>query len=238
MSTSASTGTEGPDRPDSPLRPVRVVLVDDDPMVLQGLTMILGRGSAGRVEVVGTAGDGAAAVTAVQAHHPDVVLMDLRMPVRDGISATAEIVRLPDAPRVLVLTTFDGDDEPVRAARAGAVGFLLKTESPEDVIAAVLAAARGEGAVSRRTARQLMAHIGNGPDAAERERARRGLARLTDRERDVADLVAEGLSNREIAGRLYVSEGTVKTHLAAVQDKLGVANRVLVAVAVTLGRRR
>ena len=182
---------------------------------------------------MGSAADGTEVVPAVQAHYPDVVLMDIRMPRKDGSTATREVIALPDPPEVVVLTTFDGDDEPIRAAHAGAVGFLLKTESPEDVVAAVRAVAAGEGAVSKRTAKQLLAHIADGPGAAERERARRLFATLTGREAEVAAAVARGLTNREVAAELFVSEGTVKAHLAAVQEKLGVDNRVLVAVMVT-----
>ncbi|MGD8151059.1 response regulator [Ornithinimicrobium sp. Y1694] len=214
-------------------RPIRVLLVDDDPMVVRGLRMMLEHGSEGAISVVGTAADGTEVVPAVQAHYPDVVLMDIRMPRKDGISATREVAALPDSPRVIVLTTFDGDDEPIRAAHAGAVGFLLKTESPEDVIAAVRAVASGEGAVSKRTAKQLLAHIADADASGARREARRLVGTLTEREQDVARGVARGLTNKEIAAELFVSEGTVKAHLGSVQEKLQVDNRVLVAVLVT-----
>lgn len=218
---------------EAPARPIRVLLVDDDPMVVRGLQLMLEAGSDGEISVVGTAGDGTEVVQAVRAHYPDVVLMDVRMPRKDGIAATREIVALPDAPAVVVLTTFDGEDEPIRAAHAGAAGFLLKTESPEDIVAAVRAVAAGEGAVSKRTARQLLHHIADAPGAADQRRAGRLVAALSPREAQVASAVARGLTNREIASELYVSEGTVKAQLATVQDKLGVDNRVLVAVLVT-----
>ena len=214
-------------------RPVRVVLVDDDPMVCSGLRMILSRGSDGRVEVVASVPDGDQAVEAVQRHHPDVVLMDVRMQRMDGLTATSLVRALPDPPEVIVLTTFDSDDEPFRAAAAGASGFLLKTESPEDLVQHVLAVAAGEGAVSKRTARQFMQHLHVSSVSPQRRAAQRALARLTDREGEVAALVAEGLSNAEIAARLYVSPSTVKAQLASVQDKLRVDNRVMVAVLVT-----
>lgn len=214
-------------------RPVRVVLVDDDPMVCSGLRMILSRGSDGRVEVVASVPDGDQAVEAVQRHHPDVVLMDVRMQRMDGLTATSLVRALPDPPEVIVLTTFDSDDEPFRAAAAGASGFLLKTESPEDLVQHVLAVAAGEGAVSKRTARQFMQHLHASSVSPARRAAQRALARLTDREAEVAALVAEGLSNAEIAARLYVSPSTVKAQLASVQDKLRVDNRVMVAVLVT-----
>ncbi len=219
-----------PTRPD---RPVRVVLVDDDPMVCSGLRMILARGSGGRVEVVASVPDGDQAVEAVQRHHPDVVLMDVRMQRMDGLTATGRVRALPDPPEVIVLTTFDSDDEPFRAAAAGASGFLLKTESPEDLVQHVLAVAAGEGAVSKRTARQFMQRLHDSSASPERRSAQRALASLTDREREVAALVTEGLSNAEIAERLYVSPSTVKAQLSSIQDKLGVDNRVMVAVLVT-----
>lgn len=222
---------------DMAARPVRVLLVDDDPMVCSGLRMILGRGSGGRIEVVAAVHDGDEAVGAVQRHHPDVVLMDVRMPRMDGITATARVRALPSPPEVIVLTTFDSDDEPFRAAEAGANGFLLKTESPEDLVGHVRAVAAGEGAVSKRTARQFMAQWRQEGTGPARD-ARRVLARLTPREREVADRVAQGLSNSEIADQLYVSASTVKAQLAMIQDKLGVTNRVMIAVLVTQGGPR
>lgn len=215
-------------------RPVRVLLVDDDPMVCAGLRMILGRGSDGRVKVVGSASDGDQAVGAVQAHHPDVVLMDVRMQRTDGLTATARVRALPDPPEVIVLTTFDADDEPLRAAAAGASGFLLKTESPEDLVRHVLAVADGEGAVSKRTARQLLQHLHDTTASPERVRAADAVATLSPRETEVAELVARGLSNAEIGEQLYVSPSTVKAQLSSIQDKLAVDNRVMVAVVVTL----
>ena len=139
--------------------PIRVLIVDDVPMLCAGLAFTLERGSAGAIAVVGTAHDGLAAIEAVHAHHPDVVLMDIQMPRLDGLSATARLRQLPNPPEVIVITTFDADDEPVRAARAGASGFLLKSEDPFEVIAAIKAVAAGEGALSRRTAKQLLGHV-------------------------------------------------------------------------------
>lgn len=218
-------------------RPIRVLLVDDDPMVVRGLELMLEAGSDGQIEVVGTATDGTQVVPAVQAHHPDVVLMDVRMPHLDGIAATRAVRALPQAPAVVVLTTFDGEDEPIRAAHAGAAGFLLKTESPDDIVAAVRAVAAGEGAVSRRTARQLLHHIAGPAGSVDHRRAGELIGTLSPRELEVARAVARGLTNREIAAELFVSEGTVKAQLSAVQDKLGVDNRVLVAVLVTQAGR-
>lgn len=215
-------------------RPVRVLLVDDDPMVRSGLTMILQRGSHGRIQVVGEAADGDQAVAAVERHHPEVVLMDVRMQRTDGLTATSRVRALAHPPEVIVLTTFDSDDEPFRAAAAGASGFLLKTESPEDLVQHVLAVAAGEGAVSKRTARQFMHHLHTSSASPECVSARQAMARLTDREREVATLLSGGLSNAELAERLYVSQSTVKTQLASIQAKLGVDNRIQVAVLVAL----
>lgn len=220
-------GADGQDRP------VRVLVVDDDPMVCSGLRMILNRGSGGRLEVVASVDDGDQAVTAVQRHHPDVVLMDVRMQRMDGVRATERVRALPNAPEVIVLTTFDSDDEPFRAAAAGASGFLLKTESPDDLVQHVLAVAEGEGAVSKRTARQFMQHLNHGSTSPERVAARDAMRELTEREAEVAALVAQGQSNDDIAAQLYVSVSTVKAHLASIQAKLGVDNRVMVAVLVT-----
>lgn len=216
-------------------RRIRVVVVDDDQLMVKGLSLMVEMASQGEITVVGTAHDGSGAVPAVQQFFPDVVLMDIRMPGMDGIAATRAVMALPRPPRVIVLTTLDSEDEPVRAAEAGAAGFLLKTESPEDVVAAVRAVAAGDGALSRRTAKQLLGHIGRDTNASRRQEARALLARLTDKEREVAEAVARGLSNPEIGGELFVSVSTVKAHLAAVQEKLGVENRVLIAVLVTQG---
>ena len=217
--------------PTPPAPPIRIALVDDQQLVRAGFALVIN--SQPDMEVVVEASDGAQALRMLESYPVDVVLMDVRMPRQDGIATTREIVALPDAPAVVVLTTFDGEDEPIRAAHAGAAGFLLKTESPEDIVAAVRAVAAGEGAVSKRTARQLLHHIADAPGAADQRRAGRLVAALSPREAQVASAVARGLTNREIASELYVSEGTVKAQLATVQDKLGVDNRVLVAVLLT-----
>ncbi len=213
--------------------PIRVLIVDDDPAVCSGLAFILKHAARDEIEVVATAHDGAEAITAVQSHRIDVVLMDIQMPQMDGITATKHIRALPDPPQVLILTTVETADEPVRAAAAGAIGFLLKSEDPERYIRGIRDVAAGEGTLSPRTSRQLMHYIGADETGARRQAAQRALAQLTDRELDVAKLVAGGLSNAEIAGELYLSASTVKTHLSAIQDKLQVDNRVLIAVEVT-----
>ncbi|PDP88601.1 DNA-binding response regulator [Glycomyces fuscus] len=214
--------------------PVRVLLVDDDPLVRAGLRIMLC--GDGDVEVVGEAGDGAEVPAAVAEHRPDVVLMDVRMPGTDGIAATEALRGDGDGPQVLVLTTFDADATVVRALRAGAAGYLLKHTAPERIVEAVRRAAAGEPVLSPSVARALMDRVA-GSDPVERteapsrrERARERLALLTDREREVAEAVTAGLSNAEIAERLYMSMGTVKAHVSSALTKLDLAGRVQLAL--------
>jgi DNA-binding NarL/FixJ family response regulator len=207
---------------------VRVLLVDDDPMVCQGLELMLS--SAPDVEVVGRAADGDEAVAAVQAHRPDVVLMDVRMQRVDGLAATRAVLAEPRPPRVLVLTTFGEDDEAVRAVQSGAAGFLLKTESPQAIIAAVRGVAAGDGVLSGGPAARVLAHLQGDPRRVVRDRAALQFAGLTDREREVAALVAAELTNEQIARRLHLGLGTVKSHLATIQAKLACSGRVGIAV--------
>lgn len=206
----------------------RILLVDDDPLVRTGLRLLLS--SDPELEVVGEAGDGDEVVEAVQRHAPDVVLMDLRMPRMDGIEATRAVRALPRAPHVISLTTWDVDDAVLRSLEAGAEGFLLKSSSPAEIIGAVKAVVAGDAVLSPRSTRQVLDHLARGGDGRAREEALAAMAVLTERERDVAVAVGHGLSNAEVAERLYVSAGTVKTHLTAIQTKLGVRNRVQVAV--------
>lgn len=207
-------------------QPIRVLLIDDDPMVFAGFELILSRSE--DIELVGAASDGDEAVAAVQRHFPDVVLLDVRMQRVDGISATAALRALPHPPRVIVLTTFDADDVVMRAIGAGASGFLLKTASAGDMIAAIRNVHAGAGALSPQSVPQVFAQVGD--SGAERAAARAAIGALSDRERDVVQLVGEGLSNQQIGARLYVGEATVKTHLASAQRKLGVDGRVRLAV--------
>jgi DNA-binding NarL/FixJ family response regulator len=200
---------------------VRVVVVDDEPMVCAHLSTILG--SDGDIEVVATAHDGAAGVEAVTRSRPDVVLMDLRMPVMDGITAIERIGRLASPPPVVVLTTFDADQYVLRALRAGASGFLVKSTPPGDLIGLVKVAAEGHTVLSPAAARRLIAASADREPA--RARARRLAATLTDREAEVLAGLGEGLSNAQIAGRLYLSEATVKGYVSRLLDKLGCANR-------------
>ncbi|MDT0269902.1 response regulator transcription factor [Streptomyces sp. DSM 44915] len=208
---------------------IRVLLADDDPLVRTGLRLLL-RG-AGDIEVVGEAANGAEVGDAARRHSPDVVLMDLRMPVLDGLAATRALARGgADAPPVIVLTTFDEPGLVVSAMRAGAAGYLLKHAEPAEIVAAVRLAARGEPALSPAAARALMAHAAAGGGDGRAERARRRLALLSDRERAVAEAVAESLSNSEIGARLHLSVGTVKAHLSSALTKLGLDNRVQLAL--------
>jgi DNA-binding NarL/FixJ family response regulator len=211
---------------------VSVVVVDDDALVRAGLRLILG--GAPEVRVVGEAADGADAVEVVQRERPDVVLMDIRMPRVDGLEATRRLVALPEPARVLVLTTFDTDDMVLQALRAGAAGFLLKDTPPERLVAAVRAAADGEPTLSPSVMTQLIARVSaEVPDAVVRaDPSVQRIASLTDREREVAVVLARGLSNAEIAAELFMSVPTVKTHLSRILDKLGATNRVQAAIAI------
>jgi DNA-binding NarL/FixJ family response regulator len=202
---------------------VRVVVVDDEPMVCAHLRTILG--SAPDIEVVDEAHDGAAGVTAVVRNRPDVVLMDLRMPVLDGIAAIEQIVRLPDPPVVVVLTTFDADQYVLRALRAGAAGFLVKSTPPEDLIGLVRVAAEGHTVLSPAAARRLIAASASADSQPAAERARKLTGSLTEREAEVLACLGEGLSNAQIAGRLYLSEATVKGYVSRMLEKLGLDNR-------------
>ncbi|TDC97874.1 response regulator transcription factor [Nonomuraea deserti] len=197
---------------------IRVLVADDDPMVRHHLRTILT--SEGEVEVVAEAEDGAEAVEAVLRAAPDVVLMDIRMPGVDGITATAEIARLPAPPVVVALTTFDSDAHVLRALQAGASGFLVKSTPPEDLLDLVKVAAQGATVLSPSAARHLVSRSAPA-DGAEREK----LATLSERERDVLACLGEGLTNGEIAARLFLSDSTVKSYISRLLGKLGLANR-------------
>jgi DNA-binding NarL/FixJ family response regulator len=200
---------------------IRVVVVDDEPMVCAHLRTILG--SADGLEVVGEAHDGAAAVEAVTRDRPDVVLMDLRMPGVDGLTAIERINQRPDAPVVVALTTFDADQYVLRALRAGAAGFLVKSTPPEELIRLVRVAADGNMVLSPAAARRLVA--ASADRQSTRQRARELVESLTERELEVLACLGEGLSNAQIAKRLYLSEATVKGYVSRMLDKLRCANR-------------
>lgn len=213
------------------IRPIRVLLVDDDALVRSGLKMMLA--GDGQVAVVGEAQDGRGVLAAVDLHHPDVVLMDIRMPGLDGIAATRLLHGQPSAPAVIVLTTFDADELVLRALQAGAAGFLLKDSPPADIVRAIQAVHAGEGSLSPSVARRLIAMVAGDPDtAARRERAQRQLASLTAREREVAAAISQGQSNAEIAGSLHMSVATVKAHVSRLLVKFGADNRVQIALLV------
>jgi DNA-binding NarL/FixJ family response regulator len=215
---------------------VRVLLVDDDPLVRSGLRMMLA--GAGRIQVVGEVDDGRGVLAAVDAHHPDVVLMDIRMPELDGIAATRLLRTQPRPPSVLVLTTFDADELVVRALRAGAAGFLLKDTPPAEIVRAIELVHAGDGMLSPAVTRRLIALVAGDDDAgARQEGARERLATLSGREREVALAVGRGLGNAEIAAELYMSVATVKAHVSRLLTKLDVENRVQIALLVQEAQR-
>ncbi|MEV0825028.1 response regulator transcription factor [Nonomuraea rubra] len=200
---------------------VRVVIVDDEPMVCGFLRTILG--SAPDIDVVGQAHEGESGLREVIRARPDLVLMDLRMPGVDGLTAIERVNQLPNPPAVVVLTTFDADQYVLRALRAGAVGFLVKSTPPEDLIGLVRVAAEGHTVLSPVAARRLVAASTDRLSA--REQARDLVASLTERERQVLTCLGEGLSNAQIAARLYLAEPTVKGYVSRLLDKLGCVNR-------------
>lgn len=211
--------------------PIRVVLVDDDALMRSGLTMMLA--GARQIELVGQADDGRGVLAAVDLYHPDVVLMDIRMPRLDGIAATKLLRARPRPPAVIVLTTFDADELVVRALQAGAAGFLLKDTAPAEIVRAIESVHAGEGGLSPAVARRLIALVARGSAAASRrQQARERLASLTARELEVATAVGEGQSNAEIASQLYMSLATAKAHVSRLLAKLDVENRVQVALLV------
>jgi DNA-binding NarL/FixJ family response regulator len=212
---------------------IRVLVVDDDALVRSALAMVLG-GDSG-ICLVAEATDGDEVAAAVDAHRPDVVLMDIRMPRMDGLAATEILRRRKQPPEVIVLTTFHADDQVLRALRAGASGFLLKDTPPADIVAAIHRVASGEAMLSPAVTRQLIAHVNEleGPVTIKDPRGRRARAlldQLSDREREVALAVGRGMSNAQIAGELYMSIATVKAHVSRVLTKLELDNRVQVAL--------
>lgn len=198
-----------------------MLVVDDEPMVCAHLRTILG--SSEDIEVVDEAHDGAAAVEAVIRHRPDIVLMDLRMPGVDGLTAIERISKLDQPPKVVALTTFDADQYVLRALRSGASGFLVKSTPPEDLIGLVRVAADGHTILSPVAARRLVA--ASSDEEAARERAKSLVGRLTERETDVLTCLGEGLSNAQIASKLFLSEATVKGYVSRMLVKLECANR-------------
>jgi DNA-binding NarL/FixJ family response regulator len=205
---------------------IRVLLVDDDALVRAGLTMMLD--GANGIEVVGEAADGDQVPAAVDAHAPDVVLMDLRMPRTDGITATRRLRARPRAPEVIVLTTFDADENVLGGLRAGASGFLLKDSPPDQIVEAIHRVVAGDPILSPAITRRLMDRAV--ATAGTREQARAALADLTPREHEVVVGIARGETNAEISARLYMSVATVKAHITHILTKLGLANRTQIAL--------
>ena len=205
---------------------IKVLIVDDDALVRAGLTMMLD--GANGIEVVGEAADGDKVPAAVDAHAPDVVLMDLRMPRTDGITATRRLRARPRAPEVIVLTTFDADENVLGGLRAGASGFLLKDSPPARIVEAIRRVAAGDPILSPEITRRLMDRAA--AQAGARERARAALATLTPREHEVAIGIARGETNAEIAARLFMSLATVKSHITHILTKLALTNRTQIAL--------
>lgn len=210
---------------------IRVLLVDDDALVRSGLRIMLA--GAANLDVVGEAADGRDVLRAVDLHRPDVVLMDIRMPQVDGISATRLLAAQPDPPAVVVLTTFDADELVMRALQAGAAGFLLKDTPPAEIVRAIEIVHAGDAMLSPAVTRRLISLVAGDSEAAARTAlARDRMATLTPRERDVALAVGRGQSNAEIAAALHLSVPTVKAHVSRLLDKLDVDNRVQIALLV------
>ncbi|MBV9683423.1 MAG: response regulator transcription factor [Solirubrobacterales bacterium] len=208
--------------------PIRVLIVDDDALVRSALSMLLAASE--DIAIVGEATDGSEVMQAVAELHPDVVLMDIRMPVMDGLAATELVRAQNNPPEVLVLTTFEADDSVLRALRAGASGFLLKDTPPTDVIRAVRAVAAGEPTLSPAITRRLIGHVTDSELDERKRHARDQLGRLTDREHEVAIAIGLGKSNAEISRELYMSVATVKAHVSRILEKLEFNNRVQIAL--------
>jgi DNA-binding NarL/FixJ family response regulator len=205
--------------------PLRILVADDQPLVRAGIRRVLEADAS--FAVVGEAADGHEAVALARALRPDIVLMDVRMPIVDGIEATSRLVESGSTARIVVLTTFGIDEYVLGALRAGASGFVLKEAPPEEILEAVRVVAAGDALIAPAVTRAVIAELGRRPPRAELAKR---LDDLTPREREVLGLLARGLSNAEIAGELVVGEGTVKTHVARVLAKLGVRDRVQAVV--------
>ncbi|MFE2555624.1 response regulator [Streptomyces sp. NPDC059352] len=209
-------------------QPIRVVIADDEPLIRAGIRMILI--SDPDIEVVGEAADGRAAVEAARAHAADVVLLDIQMPVLDGLSALPELRRAAPAARVIVLTTFGERENVLRALEHGGAGFLLKDTAPAELIRAVRAAAAGDAYLSPAATRHVVERLATGREAARSEQARVRVAALSEKEREVLAVLGEGLSNADAGRRLHMSEATVKTYVSRILAKLDCENRVQAAL--------
>jgi DNA-binding NarL/FixJ family response regulator len=211
---------------------VRVVLADDQPLVRAALQMVIT--DAADIEIAGEAGSGTEVVEVAERQRPDVVVMDIRMPGLDGIEATRRIIQRVPGTRVIVLTTFDHDDYVYGALRAGASGFLVKDMALDDILAAIRVVAAGDGLIAPSVTRRLIQHLAADPPAASTPRQE--ISAITDREREVLTLIGSGLSNAEIAERLYISVATAKTYVTRLLAKLNARDRVhLVIIAYQAG---
>jgi DNA-binding NarL/FixJ family response regulator len=218
------------------MTPVRVVIVDDDALVRAGLSMMLG--GAESIEVVGEAADGSEVLGAIDRHHPDVILLDLRMPRVDGLEAMTLVRSQPSPPAILVLTTFDTDEHVLRALRQGASGFLVKDTPPAEIVRAIELVAGGESMLSPAVTRRLIDRLAADGSADDRCRqARERLAELGPRDRQIAEAIAEGRANASIAAELHLSVATVKSHVSAILSALVLDNRVQIALLVQDAQR-
>ncbi|WJV50304.1 response regulator transcription factor [Streptomyces flavofungini] len=213
---------------------IKLVVVDDDPLVCSALSVMMG--GADGIEIVGEAGDGGEVVALVERTRPDVVLMDIQMPGVDGLTATEQLRACADPPEVVVLTTFHADEQVLRALRAGAAGFVLKDTPPAEIVDAVRRVVAGDPVLSPEVTRQLISRAAAGePDTGSengRPDARARLGTLGERQREVALAVGQGKSNAEIAAALHMGLPTVKTHVSRILAKLGLNNRVQIALLV------
>ncbi|MFF9913490.1 response regulator [Streptomyces sp. NPDC013457] len=207
---------------------IRVVIADDEPLIRAGIRMILT--SDEEIEVVAEAADGRQAVEEARAHAADVVLLDIQMPVLDGLSALPELRRAAPSTRVIVLTTFGERENVLRALEHGGAGFLLKDTAPAELIRAVRAAAAGDAYLSPAATRHVVEQLASGREVARAEQARGRVAALSEKEREVLALLGEGLSNADAGRRLHMSEATVKTYVSRILAKLGCENRVQAAL--------
>ncbi|MEU7054909.1 response regulator transcription factor [Streptomyces sp. NPDC046197] len=207
---------------------IRVMLVDDQVLLRTGFRMVLA--AQPDMEVVAEAGDGVEALQVLRSTAVDVILMDVRMPKLDGVETTRRVCEEPNPPKVLILTTFDLDEYAFSGLKAGASGFMLKDVPPGDLLAAIRAVHSGDAVVAPSTTRRLLDRFAPMLPSGATEPEHKELERLTDREREVMVLVAQGLSNGEIAARLVLSEATVKTHVGRILTKLGLRDRVQVVV--------
>lgn len=224
----SAAGSGAPPEAQSP--PIRVLLVDDDPLVRAGLSFMMG--GLADIRIVGEAADGTEVAALADRLEPDVVLMDIRMPSMDGLAATERLRGGPQAPEVIVLTTFHADELVLRALRAGAAGYVLKDTPPAEIVEAVRRVAAGAPVLSPTVTRRLIAQVTERGQDARGSRARARLAGLGEREREVAVAVGRGQSNADIAAALYMSVATVKAHVSRILTKLGLNNRVQIALLV------